>query len=383
MQNILSSTWQVAPSPSDGTDPVRFRLVNAESLTPDDLNHWRELSGEAGTSSPFAQDWFMRASLDHFSTAGAVSLAVIENRSGWIGAIPLVRSNWHGRMPMVHWEAWQHPNMFVGTPLHRRYHAIRFWGELLDGLGRESSKRMVLSLPNMPLDEPGTKALFDLCADQQRPYMIENRRERAQLDCRLDETSSVKPRQQKRVASLERKLAREVGEVSFDVVHEPHRHSAIVEEFLALERSGWKGQAGSALSCSPDTQAFFKAVVQSASQRGEFAVARLQIEGRPLAMASFFQRGESGFGFKMAFDEAYRSYAPGRLLVHRLTAYLRTSGMRRIDSCCKPGQEPLGSMWNGRREMADCCISIGGPLRRGLFRAMSSCQSARRSILGR
>src|SRR3546814_10961051 len=83
-----------------------------------------------------------------------------------------------------------------------------------------------------------------------------------------------------------------------------------------MERAGWKGRAGSALACHAETEKLFRDVMRAGWERGRLGRATLTAVGRPLAMSSWFVTGDRGFGFRMAFDEAFRSDAPGQLLLH-------------------------------------------------------------------
>src|SRR3546814_12767726 len=85
-----------------------------------------------------------------------------------------------------------------------------------------------------------------------------------------------------------------------------------------MERAGWKGRAGSALACHAETEKLFRDVMRAGWERGRLGRATLTAVGRPLAMSSWFVTGDRGFGFKMAFDEAFRSYAPGQLLMRHV-----------------------------------------------------------------
>src|SRR3546814_20098108 len=80
-----------------------------------------------------------------------------------------------------------------------------------------------------------------------------------------------------------------------------------------MERAGWKGRAGSALACHAETEKLFRDVMRAGWERGRLGRATLTAVGRPLAMSSWFVTGDRGFGFKMAFDEDFRSYPPGQL----------------------------------------------------------------------
>ena len=61
-----------------------------------------------------------------------------------------------------------------------------------------------------------------------------------------------------------------------------------IDEFLALERRGWKGANGSALACAADTTALFRNALHGAAQAGKLELLTLRLDGRAIAMLVTF-----------------------------------------------------------------------------------------------
>ncbi len=183
-------------------------------------------------------------------------------------------------------------------------------------------------------------------------------------------------KQASRIRGLERKLEREVGPVDLAIVDDAARIEETLAAFLALERAGWKGAAGSAMACAEQTRGFFLAVARDAAARGCFEAGLLRAGGRVLAIAT--QLGDHGrvFGFKMAYDEAFASYAPGLLLLNRLTASFVARAVGDVDSCAAPDQQPISRLWPARRALVDCRVALGGVARARAFSAMLACERA-------
>lgn len=294
---------------------------------------------------------------------------MVSDRDGeWLGAMPLVARLRYGRAPFPHWAAWNHPNQFRGTPLVRSGAASRFWHALLAGLDRHGIGRMALRLHALPLGDPVTDALIEVARQTRRTCKIDHHYARAILPAGgPDDAPALKGSRRRRIASLERKAERELGPLDLRISRSPAGLKPALARFLALERAGWKGEAGSALGSDPGTHDFVRALAREAAARDRIEIAELFAGEHLLAASVHFTGPGEGFGFKMAYDEAQAACGPGLLLLHRLTGHFRAGGMNRIDSCCTPGQEPISSLWPARLQLVDCGIATGpGALRRGL-----------------
>ncbi|WP_169829138.1 GNAT family N-acetyltransferase [Tsuneonella mangrovi] len=351
---------------------TRLRLIDPATLTPADHAAWDRLGASAGRHPAFTEPWFMRQSLAHCRADEAVSLAVVEDGDGeWIGMLPLARAGRHGRAPMPHVRAWFHPNQFQVAALVREGMAISFWEAMLDGLEEHFPGRIAIGLQCLATDYPGAQALLAVCREQGRTVAIDQSYERAIL--RADPGGQVPPigtKQAARIRSLERKIERELGPLRFTVTRDPDKIAAEVDGFLALERSGWKGKNGSALSCDPETEAFFRAVVEEGSALGRFELAQLHAGDRPIAQTTLLTGRHGCFGFKMAFDGQYAQFGPGLVLMTRYTQSLVERGVGLVDSCSAPNQQPISRLWPERTQLVDVCVALNGPIRQLAFRSI-------------
>ncbi len=348
-----------------------------------DCARWDELGEAAGLGDIFTQPWFMRPSLQHFAPRRGMSLAVAQRPDGeWVGMLPIAPAMLHGRMPLPHWTGCDHPNQFIGGPLVKAGEEQEFWVAMLAALDRSRELRFGLRLAKLPLDAPATAALFDLCREQRRDILVESVFERATLVARSLQAdrwhAGLKSSFRRRIEGLWRKLDREAGPTEFVTTRRAEEIGPWIEAFLRLEDSGWKGQAKSSLASRQATHAFYEDVVRAAARRGELEIAALVTAGRILAISTHFVAGERGFGFKMAFDQAYRSYAPGLLLLHRLTRHLIDCGVAEFDSCSAPDQQPISRLWAERRAFINCTLALGGKRRRAVFRAFRDIERSRK-----
>jgi CelD/BcsL family acetyltransferase involved in cellulose biosynthesis len=135
----------------------------------------------------------------------------------------------------------------------------------------------------------------------------------------------------------ERRLA-EAGEVVVESVGPDGDLAAAVEAFLALERAGWKGRAGTALACRPDTAAFARALFRPADDPVVPRADLLRLDGRPIAASLSLVGGGTAVLLKTAYDETRPDLAPGVLLEHAIvravhdTAFADTLDSATLDS---------------------------------------------------
>ena len=346
--------------------PAELLLIRAQALSDADHACWDRLGEDAATPSIFAQPWFTRAGLAHCAEGSRCTLAVVRDETGeWLGAMPLIARLCYGRAPFPHWAQWTHPNQFRGTPLVRNGQAVRFWRGLFDGLDRKGRGRLALRLTGLPLGEDVALALMQVCCEDRRAWKVDRQHTRAVLHADQPESpEALKGSRRRRIASLERKLAREIGPQGWRVVRDEAAVAPALARFLALERAGWKGAAGSALASAASTSGFFAAVTAEAARRGRLEITELLAGDRVIASSVHFIGDTESYGYKMAYDEALGAYGPGLLLLARLTAHFRETGPARIDSCCAPGQEPIGTLWPDRLGLVDCGVALGGEWRR-------------------
>ncbi len=150
-----------------------------------------------------------------------------------------------------------------------------------------------------------------------------------------------------------------------------------IDEFLALERSGWKGAEGSALASCPGTEALFRHAIDGAAARGKLERLGLRIDGEPVAMLASFLTPPGAFSYKTAFDERYSRYSPGVLLQRENLAMLERAGIEWTDSCAAADHPMIDHLWTERRAIGRVNIALGGPKRRTLFRALARRETGR------
>jgi CelD/BcsL family acetyltransferase involved in cellulose biosynthesis len=165
----------------------------------------------------------------------------------------------------------------------------------------------------------------------------------------------------KRFRRLEtkRKALAAQGEVAFHL-HGGRACIAATRRFLALEATGWKGKAGSAMANDARDAAFALGLAEKLGPQGQMNVAELTLDGRTIASAILPMGGGTVSFFKTAYDELLKAQSPGVILDMEITRSLAAMpGFRLMDSGMDDSAPPESTMWPGRRAMCHGLIALG------------------------
>jgi len=119
------------------------------------------------------------------------------------------------------------------------------------------------------------------------------------------------------LARRRRRLADE-GRVELDVRNGADHLPELLNEGWALEPSGWKSREGTAVRSRPETQAFYTSLADWAARRGILRLSFLRVGRRSVAFQYGLEDAGVYYFLKGGYDQGYRSFAPGKLLVQAL-----------------------------------------------------------------
>jgi CelD/BcsL family acetyltransferase involved in cellulose biosynthesis len=198
-----------------------------------------------------------------------VQLWCVESDGALIGLLPVQAARSYYGRPIPHLAGWTHPNSFLGAPLVARGAEETFWQALLAHADKHAGLGLFLHLTDLPLSGTLADALRIVLAS--RPHALVWREERAMLSSPLSPEAYLEASMSgKKRKELRRQHARlsETGELKVERHRDATDLAAWIEQFLTLEAAGWKGKAGSALACRPDTAALFREAMNGAAQAG-------------------------------------------------------------------------------------------------------------------
>lgn len=114
-----------------------------------------------------------------------------------------------------------------------------------------------------------------------------------------------------------RRASRQGAEYRF-VTGEAAADPALLQAFLAMEGSGWKGAEGTAIVGQPSLVAFYTSLCRRMAERGWLEWHVLDLEGRPAAMHLAVRFGRAVVLPRIAHDEQHGRLGPGNLLFRAL-----------------------------------------------------------------
>jgi len=350
-----------------------------------DRRRWAELTARAQPGNIFAQDWFMEPALRHCGTQGSLRLAIVRQASGaWLGVLPLTLARATAGHPVPTWQGWHAADQFLGTPLVQAGAEKTFWQALLAHLDQRPGLALGFGCGTLPVADPITLALATLCAEQGRKlHVTQCFTRRARLPASRPDAKALRKLDQ-RLDTLEARLTGEFGPVAM-VLHDRDADcEPWLAAFQALERAGWKGRSalrpsrGGAARGSA-TAGLLRDVLRLGHRNGTVRLASLIAGEQIVAMTSWFIADGYGYGFKMAYDKAWRAHAPGRLLMRRVARSLDTEAPLLFDTCTDP-DAPGDPLWPDRRALGGFAVGIGGPTRRRVFDTLMAVDA--RSAMG-
>lgn len=354
MSAVLPATEPAAvrrrPAGTGTIVEVRGDAAALRALVPD----WEALAAEAAEPNPFYEHWLLLPALEAYATEDFRCIAVWED--GKLGALfPMQLERRYRGLPLRALRSWRHRNMLVCTPLIRQGSAAKCVAALL-----QSGLAPVLEFEWISVGGVFYGALAEAAAAGGLPWMVTDAYARALLVRDRDPRERFNSNMKNNLRRWQARLGAH-GKLSPVRLAPDGDAAAWLQEFIRLEASGWKGQAGSALGCREDDRRFVAEVFPEAFRRGRLLITGLDLDGRPLARHCMFTGGEGAFTFKIAYDETYASCSPGILAeVDNVRQFMEIPGLRWIDSNTGPENRSYGRVWKDRRTIQGIAIGAGG-----------------------
>jgi CelD/BcsL family acetyltransferase involved in cellulose biosynthesis len=374
-----------APVPADVAatfaGPVLQARAWADCQTADFVAQWDALALAATQPNPFYESWYLLPSLRALDPAGHAELLVLEDRGALLGLLPVCRPRQYYGHRVPHLRNWVHDNCFCGQPLVAPGLEAAFWRALLQWCDGHAGIGLFLHLRQMPGDGPLHQALKSELARQHRPAATVLAEERALLCSDLSAEdyllAAIGAKKRKELRRQHRRLGEE-GALTVERTRAADGIATWTAAFLALEKCGWKGRAGSALADHPANAILFAEALVGAAARGRLERLSLHLDGTPIAMLATFITPPGAYSFKTAFDEDYARFSPGVLLQCENLALAGDPDIAWIDSCAAPDHAMIDHVWRERRPMAHHSIAIGGTLRQTLFTLLAQRETGKK-----
>ncbi|MCA0424413.1 MAG: GNAT family N-acetyltransferase [Proteobacteria bacterium] len=322
------------------------------------IDRWRALAAAAIEPNPFYEPEFLLASAEHIEKAEIRCIAIYSDGahdSDLIGLFPMKRAQIMPGLPLPALEFYRNIYCTLTVPLIAGFDPAGVWRCFLDALARTEGAARTLLAPCMPSGRAAFAALETTLAATDRAMEIVHRHNRAAVANVTSFARYIEQYGTKRNKDIRRRERRlhELGTVDMRTVRDPEGKRAALAEFLRIEASGWKGQEGSAMACSPASKALAEATFLA--DCAEFDV--LSVDGKAITVNANLLRNGVLFTMKTAYDEAFHQFSPGIMLdlYHIRNLAEQPERYTRIDSLAIPGH-PIESRWCDKEEIASLVI---------------------------
>ncbi|MDG3580349.1 GNAT family N-acetyltransferase [Rhizobium sp. YJ-22] len=258
---------------------------------------------------------------------------------------------------------WSNPFGPLGTPLVDAEDAAETLDNLLEAMGRrQCGLPPILVFPDIRLNGPFATMLKAIALGRNLPVDTTGQFQRPMLQSFQDGEAYLKhavSKEHLREMNRQWRQLESLGTLSYTVSRQPSEIRWRMEEFLALEASGWKGAKRTAMIVDRYRAAFAREAITNLAETDAVRIHTLDLDGKAIAaMVVFLMNGEA-YTWKTAYNETYSRFSPGKLLVARLTEWhLDDANILRTDSCGVPDHPVMSRLWEEREEMGTLVVGL-------------------------
>ncbi len=344
----------------------------------DIVDEWRDLAARALAPNVFYEPGFARAAAEVFGHGvGAVLVWSETSPRKLAGFFPgRIETRRYGlKLPVL--VGWTHPFAPLGVPLVDQEAAEPVIAAWLAHIAADPKLPGLLLLRFLPEDGAFAAALVTILRRARMPAADFNRHRRALLAPASGERSryaerALSPRKLKELRRIGRRLS-DLGAMLFTAATEFTAVTGALDDFFALEASGWKGRAGTAAAHHGEVRRFMQRALQALAAEGKVIINRILIDGAAIAATITLRSGDHAWFWKIAHDEYFARYSPGVMLTIAVTEDLADdTGLARTDSCATADHPMIDHIWRQRLPLCDLLIGVGPQAPFGLARRLES-----------
>jgi CelD/BcsL family acetyltransferase involved in cellulose biosynthesis len=333
-------------------------LIPIREIEPRHLSAWRHLAERAVEPNPFLEPDCVLPAVRNLGEPD-VGLLVVEDRDReWLACMPVSSRLIVRRTRVPAFTAWRHVYSCLGTPLVASS-AVELATERLLEHALRASRIGVVVLPWLGDDGPVATALLAALERSGRRPALHRSFERAVMRRATVASGAdalISSRHRRDLHRLSRRLA-ETLDAPLEV-RDVSEAATAVDEFLALEVSGWKGRRGTALSSCHGHAEFFRQLCDGFRSRGRLQLLALGSAERTVSYKCNLLTDDAVFCFKIAHDESFGRYRPGlQLEVRMLELFRDKMDHAWMDSCAAPDSELFKTFWPEVRRIGSYVVA--------------------------
>ncbi len=320
--------------PAIRRDAVAVDLISDHAAFVSLEEEWNDAVERAGVAHPFLRHEWVRTWWDAFSTPGQRLYIQVVRSDGQITAIaPFMRetTRLYGvparRVRFIHNDHTPRTDIIVAAKPAESYRAI--W----QALRADRDRWDVLQLSQVQRESDTRRVFCELAAangsatgiwkSSDSPYLS--------LTGTWDEYLGRLPAKFR--SNLRNRMSRltHLGEPVLEVLTERGAVEAACEDAWRLESSGWKREAGTAITCDPAVHRFYARLVERGTAAGWLQLLFLRVGNRRIA-ASYGARFDNRlFLFKTGYDPEFATAAPFKILTYFAIRDAFAHGLAEVD----------------------------------------------------
>jgi len=325
-------------------------LLPIDALTPRDLASWRELAAQAVEPNPFFEPECVLPAARYLGGSHVALLVVTDSDRDWLACMPVIPrvKRWHLRLPAL--SAWRNLYGCLGTPLVTGT-AVEVATERLLAQAFRASRFGLVAFPWIGDGGPvlgGLRSALEASGSEPAMRRSYDRAVMRRTTLADGLEGVITSRHHRDLRRLARRLTEEL-DAPLELRDESER-AAAVEDFMALEASGWKGEGGTALRCNPAHAAYFTELCDGFRLTGRLQLLALGTAEQAVSYKCNLLAGDAVFCFKIAHDESFAHYRPGLQLEVRMLEHFRDRMSETwMDSCSYPDSKLFEHFWPEHR----------------------------------
>ena len=301
-------------------DPFLLKMILPAEVDQSLVEKWRLLESNAMEFNAYLSPDFVIPALEYLFGSKDVLIMLVLKKDGpaekLVGLGIFRNKKGNLNFPFPHLEAYRSPQAFLtGILADKKYHEQVF-ANIMHFFNKNRWKWFGLKFKYLPLT--GT-TFFALC-DKGKQYHISWHQEvQAQRSCiftdnvfRENPTYAVHKKLKKDIRRCFNNLEK-LGNIEWNLYKGNEISDEMIDRFLKLENTGWKGESKTSILSAPHRKKFFLKMIGLFRGKNAVFFTELSVNGKVVASNCNLISGDNGFAYKVAWDPEYAKYSPGNL----------------------------------------------------------------------
>jgi hypothetical protein len=280
-----------------------------------------------------------------------------------IGFFPLQIRQTYNHFPIKTARLWKHKFCYSCSPLLHREYAEEALNGFMQWLGSEPGNGHLLELGMFRGHGPVHDLFVGWLWNTHRPSLVDERWTRPCLQRGACAESylhtAMSSRHRKSLEKKEKKL-RQMGALEYVLPNSEAEVTQWIEDFLTIERNGWRGKRGTDCCSWPGGAEFLRDALLEAWRCQCLNMLGLRLSSKLIAIKINLTAPGGNFAFMITYDEAFSAYSPGLLLeVENLRLFHDNPAFIWMDSCADQNSPLFTRVWTGKTVIETLLISQG------------------------